>query len=53
MSACDCTPGTEANGWQETRCKACILDEIAIWGHVTAWSRNGDIVQRLQQERQR
>lgn len=28
---CTCTPGTEANGWHETRCRACRADDTRIF----------------------
>lgn len=30
-SACGCTPGTEENGWHETRCPACAVKDRRQW----------------------
>lgn len=31
MKTCDCKPGTEANGWYEIRCAACLEIERKVW----------------------
>ena len=44
---CECTPGSEDNGWHETRCDNCVRIEMAEWGHVIAWTRDRKNVERL------
>jgi predicted RNA-binding protein YlqC (UPF0109 family) len=48
---CSCRPGAHEDGWREQRCEACIAVEMEEWGHVIAWSRNGDIVKRIRAAR--
>jgi hypothetical protein len=36
MSECTCTPGTEADGWQEQRCEVCLAEERAEWARACA-----------------
>ena len=50
-SACGCTPGTEENGWHETRCSSCAAQDRRQWADAMEKSKAlGDLIREARAE---